>query len=284
MRITRSMMVNNMAHLTEWQLGRLNDASNVVASGKQINKPSDDPSAAGRILSDRASLSRYGQYESNLAQAETWIKTSSAILETAGGMLAQAQDIMSSIATADKATSDAYLKTMENIYEQVLDLANSKSGSGYLYSGSLSDTAPFSSAGSYQGNSQEKTIMAGEGSSITLNSNGDTIFGKALSALSQAIAAIRNGNQNVDLTQAFADATSAVEAEQLSLANTQKQLEDKSAQLKKRMAHAEDRISEAEVGSREEAAIRLQVQQTSYEVTLEAVANVLKMTKLSDLL
>jgi len=284
MRITRSMMVNNMAHLTERQLGRLNDASNVVASGKQINRPSDDPSAAGRILSDRASLSRYGQYESNLAQAETWIKISSATLETAGAMLAQAEGIMSSIATADATTSDGYLKTMENIYAQVRDLANSKNGSGYLYSGSLSDTAPFSPAGVYQGNSQEKTIMAGEGSSITLNSNGYQIFDKALSVLSQAITAIQNGNQNVDLTQAFADATSAVEAELVSLSNTQKQLEDKSAQLNKLMTHAEDRISRAEVGSTEEAAIRLQAQQTAYEVTLEAVASVLKMTKLSDLL
>ncbi len=139
-------------------------------------------------------------------------------------------------------------------------------------------------ASAYRGDDGGKAVIVGEGSTITLNNNGGEIVGKALSVLSQAITAIQNGNRNVDLTQAFADATSAVEAEEVSLANTQKQLGDKSAQLKKLMTHAEDRISEAEVGSREEAAIRLQAQQASYEVTLEAVANVLKMTKLSDLL
>jgi len=365
MRITRSMMVNNMLYWTEKQLGKLNDVSNVVASGKQINKPSDDPSATGRILSDRATLSSYGQYEANITQAETWIKTSSTSLDTVASFLSQAQAIMSSIATADQATKDGYLKVLESLNDQLMDIANSKYGSSYMYGGTLSDTAPFpdsiaitggvpedlifdqvgntsnltititdstgtvvraltTAAGvagtntiswdgkdnsnnllpdgdykftvadtntgdsvatysSYRGDDQEKTVMIGEGSKITLNNNGEEIFSDALSVLSQAIATIKN-SEDLDLGDAFTDAMAAIEAEEVSLANTKTQLEYKNDQLKKIEAIATDRISDTETGSTEEAAIKLRTQQTSYDVTLEAVASVLKMTKLTDLL
>jgi len=283
MRITRSMMVNNMLHWTEQQMGKLNDASNVVASGKQIHKPSDNPSATGQILSDRATLSQYGQYESNMDQAETWIEISSTNLEAAGSLLARAQDIMSSLATADQATGDHYLGVMENLYDQVRDLANSKYGSGYMYSGSLSDQEPFSSDGAYQGDDAGKTVIVGEGSTITLNNKGGDLFGNALSVLSQAITAIET-SAATDLGAAFEEAISAIEAEMVSLANTRSQLEYKTDRLKQLMANAESRISDTEVGSREEAAIKLRAQQTSYDLTLEAVASMLKMTKLSDLM
>ncbi len=368
MRITRSMMVNNMIHWTEQQMDKLNDISNIVASGKQINKPSDDPSATGQILSDRATLSLYGQYESNITQAKTWIKTSSSTLETANSFLAEAQEIMCNLSTADQKTKEGYLDVLEDLYDQVVDLANSKYGSGYMYGGSLSDTQPFSAdfnttvtAGtgedlvfdlaadasnvtieildsndnvvqtlpsqsgvkgtntvswtpvsgldgdysfrvtatdgvgdavaayaSYQGDDQEKTVIVGEGSKLTLNSNGGSIFSNALSVLSQAITAtnesITDPDYEVDLGDAFELAFSTLEAEEVSLANCNLQLEYKSDRLEQLVTNANNRISETEVGSTEEAAIKLQTQQTSYDVTLEAVASVLKMTKLSDLL
>ncbi|SEM54575.1 Flagellin FlgL [Syntrophus gentianae] len=369
MRITRSMMVNNMLHWTEQQMDKLNDISNIVASGKQINKPSDDPTTTGQILSDRATLSLYGQYESNISQSKTWIKTSSATLETASSFLEEAQGIMSTLTTADQKTKEGYLDVLEDLYDQVVDLANSKYGAGFMYSGSLSNTQPFSAdfsttvtAGSgedlvfdladaasnvtieiidstntvvqtitpsqawvkgkntvswtpdtgldgdysfrvsatdgvgdavaayasYSGDDQEKAVMVGEGSTFSLNSNGGSIFSNALSTLSQAITAaneaIKDPDYEVDLGDAFDLAFSTLEAEEVSLSNTNLQLEYKSDRLEQLMTNANDRISDTEVGSTEEAAIKLQTQQTSYDVTLEAVASVLKMTKLSDLL
>lgn len=368
MRITRSMMVNNMLYWTEKQMEKLNDVSNIVASGKQINKPSDDPAAASEILSDRSTLSSCGQYQSNITQAETWIKASSTTLEAVDSYLDQAQEIMSSLATADTETVAGYLASLKNIYDQVLSLANSKYGSGYMYSGSVSNVAPFSdsvandgvtqsgfyleaaaadvtitimnssgevvrtlttdddgitvlqgkntfvwdgcddsgatlsdddykfivtavdSAGdsvvahTYGGDNGGKTVITGENSSITLNNNGGEIFGKALSVLSRAINAIQTSNVNVDLGDAFDDAFADIQAEAVSLSNINAQLEYKNDHLEKLMTNAYNRISDLEVGSKEEWAIKLQAQQTNYDVTLEAVANVLKMTKLSDLL
>lgn len=142
MRITRSMMVNNMEYWASKQTEKLNDAQTVVASGKQINKPSDDPEATGQILKDRATISVYGQYESNISQAQTWIETSNTTLDSVNSLLQEAQDVLSSLSTGDAGTSAS--EELGNIYEQVLSLVNSRYGSGYRYSGNHSATIPYS--------------------------------------------------------------------------------------------------------------------------------------------
>lgn len=83
MRVTQSMMVNNMAYWASQQSDKLQDAQTVVGSGKKINNPSDDPQAAGQIQADRVSLSQYSQYESNIAQAKTWVGVGTATLDLA---------------------------------------------------------------------------------------------------------------------------------------------------------------------------------------------------------
>ena len=50
MRITSRMMINNAKYWLSKQSEKLNDAEVTVASGKKVNKPSDDPKAAARIL------------------------------------------------------------------------------------------------------------------------------------------------------------------------------------------------------------------------------------------
>ena len=104
MRVTQSMMVNNMAYWASQQADKLSDAQTAVGSGKKINKPSDDPLAAGQIQSDRVSLSQYSQYESNIAQAKTWVGVSSATLDTVDTTLQNARNAVLSSGGTDPIT------------------------------------------------------------------------------------------------------------------------------------------------------------------------------------
>ena len=101
MRVTQSMMVNNMAYWASQQADKLSDAQTAVGSGKKINNPSDDPRAAGQIQSDRVSLSQYSQYESNIAQAKTWVGVSSATLDTVYTTLQNARNTVYSSGGTD---------------------------------------------------------------------------------------------------------------------------------------------------------------------------------------
>jgi len=143
MRVTYSMMVKNMAYWSSKQSEKLNNAETIVASGKQVNKPSDDPEAAGQILADRTTISKYAQYESNISQAQTWIEESDTTLSTVSTLLQDAKDILSSVSSADSTTKASYLQELTNIYNEVISYANTSSSSGYMYSGNDSTVMPF---------------------------------------------------------------------------------------------------------------------------------------------
>jgi flagellar hook-associated protein 3 FlgL len=151
MRVTYNMMVNNMAYWELQQAEKLNDAGTVVGSGTIVNKPSDNPLAAGEILSYNVSISQYGQYELNITQAQTWIEASNLTLTTVGTFLQNASDTITSYLAGgtDATTSVSELKSY---YDQILSLTNSQYTSGvYMYAGNLSNTTPYANEVSISG-------------------------------------------------------------------------------------------------------------------------------------
>jgi flagellar hook-associated protein 3 FlgL len=136
-------MVENMNHWLARQMERLNESETAVASGKRVNKPSDDPSATARILEDRTTISKYARYQSNIDQASTWIKIGNNILETVYDLLDQAQDIATNQSTGDLSTRKEMAASVRTLFAQIIDLANTRDTDGYFYSGHQTDTKPF---------------------------------------------------------------------------------------------------------------------------------------------
>jgi flagellar hook-associated protein 3 len=370
MRVTQNMMVNDAIKWIAKQTKELNDASIIVASGKQINKPSDDPAATKQILTDRTTLSSYAQYLSNIDQANTWVEADNETLEAVGDLIQEAEDIVADLDAADDDTAASYLEQLGTIYEQVLAYANTKFSGDYMYSGDLTDSIPFvdevvisdgepanvvfalaedaenvtieitdasgtvvrtltaSSGGSegdntlawngldddgnllsdgvydftvsatdtdgtavasypaYRGNTGGKEVIVGDNTTVKLNRNGGALFSQALSALQQAITALENGSCDDGTISAVGDslteASDDVMAEQVTLANVTSVLDISETRWDNLTTIVESNLSDVETGSTEEAAVKLQAQETAYEVTLETIASMLKMSKLSD--
>jgi len=68
------------------------------------------------------------------------------------------------------------------------------------------------------------------------------------------------------------------------LASAGVQLKSSSTRLTQLLTNTSNRISDLEIGSMEEAAIKLQAQHTTYEEVIAVTANILKMPKLTDYL
>ena len=375
MRVTHSMMVNNISYWVAQQSAKLNDAQTEVGSGKKVNKPSDDPLAAGQIMSDRATISQSGQYESNILKAETWIEASSAALTAVQTTLQNAGDMVSEYLSGGT-SKETSVTILTNYYNQVLYLANSKYTSGYMYAGNLSNTMPFANevniasgvpanivfdlsgdattldiqitnsdgtivrnitipdllnltaptAGTntiiwnglaedgttilddgqysftvtalngsdpvaceysaYRGDNGGKEILAGVGEKVVLNNNGGAIFSDILSNIYQAIAAINATTPDPVAISNIRDALQLnrdpLESKQVELASAGVQLKSSSTRLAQLLTNTSNRISDLEIGSMEEAAIKLQAQHTTYEEVIAVTANILKMPKLTD--
>jgi flagellar hook-associated protein 3 len=370
MRVTHKMMVNNVTYWLSKQAEKLNDAQTKVATGKQINKPSDDPLAEGRILVDRTTISAYAQYQANIDQAITWIEASETTLNAVDTLAQQAQDIVLEQMSGDLESRDTALEQLQSIYDQIIDLANTKYGSSYMYSGNCTDVTPFTnevtvsdgsssdilfdlaedasdvtieitnSAGkvvrtldvsgggtegtntvawdglddngdplpdsqydfsvsasnstgdgvaaypAYQGDEGGKQVIVGENSVVVLNNNGGEIFSEIFSTMSRLIAALEASDYDTDLVSelntSLEEGIDQITAERVALSNVNSQLSTADDRLDRLSLDIEDKISENEVGSDDQAAIELQAQETAYEVTLETASTILKMKKLAD--
>lgn len=170
MRVTQNMMVRNAIRWTLKQTEKLSDISTVVAAGKQVNKPSDDPDAAGQILEDRTAISEYAKYIANISESDTWIDTSNNTLESINSLLETAQDIIGSDDSWDSENTASYLEQLESIYGQIIDLANTKLNSTYLYGGDNSLTAPFADKVNVSGGTASDVVfaLAGSASDVTV--------------------------------------------------------------------------------------------------------------------
>jgi flagellar hook-associated protein 3 FlgL len=145
MRITQNMMsnifTNNLRRQTEAMLQRQEQ----IASQKRINRPSDDPGGMGRVLAGRSSLSAISQYTDNIKQGKTRLEFTEETLKLVDDLVQQARRIGEEKSGGGVTAAERSLAAgqVQEIYDQVLQLANSKFGDRYLFSGDRTGTAPF---------------------------------------------------------------------------------------------------------------------------------------------
>ena len=188
MRITQNMMstifVSNLRKQTEAMLQRQEQ----IATQKRINRPSDDPSGMGRVLAGRSALATIGQYTDNIQQGKTRLEFSEKTLKLVDELVQQARRIAdeksASGVTADERQFAA--TQVKEIFDQVLQLANSKFGDRYMFSGDKTSTQPFAVEDpddpyrvSYQGDDGSFRYPIADGVEVTVDADGRNYFQNA---------------------------------------------------------------------------------------------------------
>lgn len=150
---------------------------------KSINRPSDDPVAATRVLEARTNIQGIGQHLRNSEQAKNFLDFSERSLEELSNVLVRAKEIalsQSNSATTNSVARRSIAEEISQIHEQMNSIANRKIGDRYIFGGFQTMDRPFAE-GSYSGDSGEMDIEINSGTSIAMNIPGDVIFlGKSM--------------------------------------------------------------------------------------------------------
>ena len=119
-----------------------------LSSQKQVNKPSDDPTGMGKILNYRSAKAQISNYQKNVDSSKSWLSTTESNLTSVNDILNSIQQtvISQSTATASASTRQIAADSLQPLIDQVLSLANAKFGNSYIFSGTRTDTEPFSTA------------------------------------------------------------------------------------------------------------------------------------------
>jgi flagellar hook-associated protein 3 FlgL len=146
MRITDNMKFNTVINNIFNTQGQYNDISEKLASQKKINRASDDPVAATKIIEIRRDKSANEQYKKNMDSANSWISATESHLLGAYDLLVKAQEIAVAQAsgTSNASTRKIMAQNVQSLIDEMGSLANARMGDRYLFSGSRDDVAPFS--------------------------------------------------------------------------------------------------------------------------------------------
>ena len=161
---------------------QLNKTDEQIATGKRVNRPSDDPVAAARILKLDQEVSRIETYERNaqlannrLSQEENAISSSLNILQSVRELTVQAGN--GSLSANDRLSISSEMKER---LQQMAQMANTQDASGeYIFSGFQGGTPAFANEGNgwtYQGDEGQRMLEIDDGVTVAISDNGKGIF------------------------------------------------------------------------------------------------------------
>ena len=180
-------MIHSIVRYLTRQNEALFDRQNIIASGKKISKPSDDPLGMGRVLDYRQTIASIEQYQSNIQGGKTRLDVVEANLDLVDDLL----EVVRAVAESEaRGTTESRLRAAENVknlYDQILDQANSKLSDNYLFSGYQTKTAPFSRDDTqattfdqftvtYNGDGGDMQFIVADNTQVTMDADGRPIF------------------------------------------------------------------------------------------------------------
>ncbi|GBE01026.1 flagellar hook-associated protein 3 [bacterium BMS3Bbin06] len=157
---------------------RLFKAQESLATGKKINRPSQDTIGSARALAYRVSISASEQYKRNINEARSYLESIEGVLSNASSIFSRAKEITIGAMNAVKAPEDRAVmaKEVEEMRNGLRDLANTRSQGRYIFSGFLTNTETFDINGIYRGDSNHIEVKTGLDIQVKENLTGEEVF------------------------------------------------------------------------------------------------------------
>lgn len=157
-----------------------------LSSNKKLLTPSDDPTAAVRVLDLNQGIQQTQQYQANITTARQRLSLEGGVLQNATDVLQRINELGVQGLNATNSPSDrvTIAAEMEGLNQQLLGLANTKNANGeYLFAGFKNAAPPFgkdpvnTGAYVYAGDANSRLIQIDSDRQITDGDDGLGVFG-----------------------------------------------------------------------------------------------------------
>jgi flagellar hook-associated protein 3 FlgL len=221
MRVTNSMMNRSVLSDLNAVANRLTETQRKMASGKEINKPSDDPYGAGRALSLRGELEAMRQHGRNVDEALGWQTVTDTALGTIGDLAQRARELVVQGAndTLSETDRNAIAQEIDQIIAGMKQEANATYDGRYVFAGTSTDVRPYDSTvqatanDAYSGDAVAQMREIGPGVRLPVNVTGDEVLGGSAGSAGTLLDVLRNVSDH--LRSGDADALSQDDLEDL---------------------------------------------------------------------
>lgn len=269
----------------------LTDAQVRIASGKQVQRPSDGPAQVLSALDFRSQIRRNEQLSRNALDARAWLDNADSALTHSVERLNRAHTLVVGAvnAASDDQSRRAYAAELRGIREELLATANTQYLGRAIFSGTADTDVAYAPDGTYQGNGGEVQRNVAPDVSVRVNRTGPEVFGVAtdpdgdvFAVLDEIATALEAG----DITTASAGlakittATDRIERAQVEMGARSRQVEEigfRNADIDVELKAALSEVEDVDIA---EALIEVRVQEMAYQAALQVTAKVIQPTLL----
>lgn len=144
MRITNTSMIKNHMYDTQENLTRMSKINEQINSSKMVNRVSDDPHKAIRIMNLNNEIRYTEKYNYNIDETVGWMNTTDGSLDHLGNMLGDIKDDI--LKVGNGVYSDEEFKAiqaeMNEKIKEIADVMNTTYGGKYMFGGTNVDEPP----------------------------------------------------------------------------------------------------------------------------------------------
>lgn len=184
-RVTSGMMSTQMLSNLNRNLYRMDNMSNQIATGRKINKPSDDPVGVTYALRYRAELAANEQYQSNTDAAVSWLDATDSNMQQALDVMKRLKELAVQGSNGTLSDSDLQAVNLEvdELKQHLVDIGNTQIRGKYIFNGQKYDQAPYQLSSTVTDYADVETDTKGVIYSISqqvtfqINTSGSEFFG-----------------------------------------------------------------------------------------------------------
>ncbi|WP_337103585.1 flagellar hook-associated protein FlgL [Paenibacillus sp. YIM B09110] len=205
LRVTQGMMHLNMMRNLNRNMGQMANLQEQTATGRKLNKPSDDPVGITYSVRYRTELSGNEQYQKNVDSAISWLDFNDTVLGQANDVLQRVKELATQ--GSNGTNPDIALDNVKNeiiqLKSQLSDIANSQFNGKYVFNGEKFDQVPYGT--DPKSNVTDTGVInyaIGVNTTLDINLSGNQVFGASdpagtgnnvFSVLDRVITALDNG-------------------------------------------------------------------------------------------
>jgi flagellar hook-associated protein 3 FlgL len=280
---------NMTARQTLYNLNRVTEdltrAQRQLSTGKQIERPEDDPFGTGRALYLRGELSDIDSYKNTIEESVSWLNTADTALTNVEGVTQRVRELMiqATNGTQDQGALDAIGAEIKQLKESMREQANANFAGRYIFSGTATTTKPYpAGANAYQGNNLSVQRLIAPGQTMTVNQLGTDIFGpdgsNFFDVLDTIQADLSSGDRNALQTD-LAKVDTAFDRIQTAQANVgaiTNRLKTQSSHLDDQEINVKSLLSDREDADMAKTIVNFSQTQAIYQSALQAGAKVIQ--------
>ena len=299
MKATQVTTYRSLQNFLDRTSDRLSTLQLQAATGKKLNRPSDDPTAISPVLSARTQIQASDRYIETIATGLDRINNMDGYLDGIGNTMIRLKEIAIAGVNGAMGPTDmnTYAEEVRQLRESLLADSNAQVDGKYLFSGFEEKTPPFAIAPGfdpaaydptdsttwpqvvYQGDSNVIDFEIAPNELITVNVTGDKLMQgneDIFALVTQLEAAFRNNDPNAiaGLLDPLENAANQVRAERSLKGNIGRRLEIAGDQMEKIKIDMEEFRSRYEDADILETITQLQQQQQSFEAALNVTGKV----------